>query len=409
MQGSNITIGIAFVAGILSFLSPCVLPLVPGYVSLISGVSIDRLKDGSATGARRAVIFNSLAFNVGLSMIFLALGTTAGLIGASILTNPWIRIIGGVVIIAFGLQLIGLLKISALYKDTRQFSQEKPRGMLGSFTLGIAFAAGWTPCIGPILGGIIGLAATSGGWRSGLLLSAFYSAGLAVPFLLTGLGINQFLGFYSKFRKHLHKVEVVSGVVLIVVGLLVASGYSTLLASSKLAAILPNAESWIKVKPNTPPVAAAPGNKANFEPAPDVEFQTLAGKPFRLSELRGHVVLLNFWATYCIPCREEIPALNGLQHDLEARGLKIVGATLDDSAEGVNDYQKSVRKFEYEVLIGGGDAKVQFAQAVLPTTYIIDREGRIRQKVVGARDRAGWEAAVKPLLDEAPTTAKNGD
>ncbi len=394
MQGSNITIGIAFVAGILSFLSPCVLPLVPGYVSLISGVSIDRLKEGSATGARRAVVFNSLAFNVGLSMIFLALGTTAGLIGASILTNPWIRIIGGVVIIAFGLQLIGLLKISALYKDTRQFSQEKPRGMLGSFTLGIAFAAGWTPCIGPILGGIIGLAATSGGWRSGLLLSAFYSAGLAVPFLLTGLSINQFLGFYSRFRKHLHKVEVVSGVVLIVVGLLVASGYSTLLASSKLAAILPNAESWIKVKPNTPPVAAAPANKANFD---------------RLSELRGHVVLLNFWATYCIPCREEIPALNGLQHDLEARGLKIVGATLDDSAEGVNDYQKSVRKFEYEVLIGGGDAKVRFAQAVLPTTYIIDREGRIRQKVVGARDRAGWEAAVKPLLDEGLTTAKNGD
>src|SRR5438128_3517968 len=227
MNGSNITIGIAFVAGILSFLSPCVLPLVPGYVSLISGVSIDRLKDGTATGSRRAVIFNSLAFNVGLSMIFLALGTTAGLIGASILTNPWIRIIGGLVIIAFGLQLIGLLKISALYKDTRQFSQEKPRGMLGSFTLGIAFAAGWTPCIGPILGGIIGLAATSGGWRRGLFLSCFYAAGLSVPFLLTGLGINKFLSFYSKFRKHLHKVEVVSGVMLISIGLLVATNQVT--------------------------------------------------------------------------------------------------------------------------------------------------------------------------------------
>jgi cytochrome c-type biogenesis protein len=408
MEGSNITIGIAFVAGILSFLSPCVLPLVPGYVSLISGVSIDRLKEGSATGARRAVIFNSLAFNAGLSLIFLALGTTAGLVGASILSNRWIRIGGGLIIIAFGLQLIGLLKIGALYKDTRQFSSEKPRGMLGSFTLGIAFAAGWTPCIGPILGGIIGLAATSGGWRSGLLLSAFYSAGLAVPFLLTGLGINQFLGFYSKFRKHLHKVEVVSGVILIAVGLLVASGYSTLLASGKLAAILPNAEGWIKVNPTTP-VAAVPDKNAKFEPAPDVEFQTLAGQPFHLSELRGHVVLLNFWATYCIPCREEIPALNSLQHDLEARGLKIVGASLDDSAADVNSYQKSVRKFEYEVLIGGSDARVKFAQAVLPTTYIIDREGRIRQKVVGARDRAGWEAAVKTLLDEAPPTAKNGN
>src|SRR5437870_7903555 len=275
MQISLFNVVIAFAGGLLSFLSPCVLPLVPGYISLMSGVSIDHLKSEGGSTALRAVILNSLAFNAGLSVIFLALGGTAGLLGAAIINNVWVRVIGGLIIIVFGLHLIGLLKIKYLYKDTRQFSNKKPHGMLGSFTLGIAFAAGWTPCIGPILGGIIGLAATSGGWRSGLLLSAFYSAGLAVPFLLTGLGINQFLGFYSKFRKHLHKVEVVSGVVLIVVGLLVASGYSTLLASSKLAAILPNAESWIKVRPNTPPVAAAPGNKANFEPAPDVEFQTL--------------------------------------------------------------------------------------------------------------------------------------
>src|SRR4029453_6447994 len=183
MESQSITIGIAFLAGILSFLSPCVLPLVPGYISLMSGVSIDRLKEGGDRGnARRAVIVNSLAFNAGLSVIFLTLGTTAGLVGASIINNFWVRVIGGLVIILFGLQLIGLLKIATLYKDTRFFSNEKPRGILGSGTLGMAFAAGGTPCIGPILGGIIGLAATSGGWRSGLVLSAFYSAGLAVPF-----------------------------------------------------------------------------------------------------------------------------------------------------------------------------------------------------------------------------------
>jgi cytochrome c-type biogenesis protein len=405
MQGSNITIWIAFGAGILSFLSPCVLPLVPGYISLMSGVSIDSLKEGTKAGARRAVMFNSLAFNAGLSVIFLALGTTAGWIGAAVLNNIWIRIIGGVVIIAFGLQLIGLLKIGALYKDTRQFSSEKPHGMLGSLVLGIAFAAGWTPCIGPILGGIIGLAATSGGWKSGLILSSFYSAGLAVPFLLTGLGINQFLGFYSKFRKHLHKVEVTSGVVLIAVGLLVASGQSTLLASSWVARWVPNAEAWmgVKVAPATPPV------KTNLVPVPDAEFQTLAGKAFRLSELRGHVVLLNFWATYCVPCREEIPTLNSLQHDLEAKGLKIVGATFDDSADGVNAYQKAVQKFEYEVLIGGSDAKSKFTLGPLPTTILIDRDGRIRETIIGARDRTGWEAAVKPLLEEAPATASNGN
>ena len=394
---------ISFAAGILSVLSPCVLPLVPGYISLISGVSVDQLKE-EATSSRRAVILNSLAFNAGLSVIFLILGTTAGLVGAAITNNPWVRIIGGIVIIAFGLQLIGLLKIGALYKDTRVFSSDKPRGLLGSATLGMAFAAGWTPCIGPILGGIIGLAATSGGWRSGLVLSAFYSAGLAVPFLITGLAINKFLSFYRNFRKHLHKVEVVSGVVLIFVGLLVMSGQATLLASSKFIAWIPNLENLVSLGETAKP-ATQPGPNTNFEPAPDVEFQTLAGQPFRLKELQGQVVLLNFWATYCLPCREEIPALNALQSELQAQGLKIVGASLDDSIEGVNAYQEEVAKFEYQVLVGGSDLKSKFEAGVLPTTYLIDRQGRIRQKIIGARDKAGWEAAVKPLLAETPVTA----
>jgi cytochrome c-type biogenesis protein len=406
MEGSNITIGIAFLAGILSFLSPCVLPLVPGYVSLMSGVSIDRLKEGgSASGARSAVIFNSLAFNAGLSVIFLALGATAGLVGATILNNFWVRVIGGLIIIAFGLQLIGLLKISALYKDTRFFSDDKPRGMAGSFTLGIAFAAGWTPCIGPILGGIIGLAATSGGWRSGLLLSAFYSAGLAIPFLLTGLGINQFLGFYGKFRRHLHKVEVVSGVILIVVGLLVATGFSTLLASSTLASILPNAESWLKVNPAAPTTAVAPENRGAFPLAPEVELKTLEGESFQLAELRGRVVLLNFWATWCIPCRSEIPELNNMHRDLEARGLSVVGVSTYDGADGVRNFWKDIKQ-DYQVLLGDQAVESKFAVSALPTTFILDREGRIRAKIIGERRRDSFEAAVKPLLEET-ATAKN--
>src|SRR6266478_2354754 len=291
MQISLFNILIAFAGGLLSFLSPCVLPLVPGYISLMSGVSIDHLKAEGASGSRRAVIANSLAFNAGLSVIFLALGGAAGLLGAAIINNVWVRVVGGLVIIVFGLHLIGLLKIKYLYKDTRQFSNEKPRGMLGSLTLGIAFAAGWTPCIGPILGGIIGLAATSGGWKGGLLLSAFYSAGLSVPFLVTGLGINQFLSFYSKFRRHLHKVEVVSGVVLILIGLLVMSGYATRLASSRLASLLPNLESRIKVKSDSAASSAAAPTPGLLGPAPQVELSSLDGQRLRLSSFRGRVVL----------------------------------------------------------------------------------------------------------------------
>lgn len=394
------TIGVSFLAGILSFLSPCVLPLVPGYISLISGVSVDRLKEG--VDSRSAVILNSLAFNAGLSIIFVALGTTAGLVGAAIISNPWVRIIGGLVIIAFGLQLIGLLKIGALYKDTRFFSNDKPRGMLGSMTLGFAFAAGWTPCIGPILGGIIGLAATSGGWKSGLVLSSCYSAGLAIPFLITGLGINTFLGFYSNFRKHLHKVEVVSGVILIMIGLLVMTNRVTVLASSWLASVIPNLESRLKLK--EPQNAAPTVANANAPLAPDVQFAKLDGGTLKLTDLRGRVVVLNFWATWCIPCRSEIPALSSLEKALSSSGLTVVGVSWDDTPQGIQDFQKELKQ-EYTVVLGGQDVGSQLPASPLPTTYIIDRQGHIREKFIGERSQAAFEAAVKPLLQESATAA----
>jgi len=399
---------VAFAGGLLSFLSPCVLPLVPGYISLMSGVSIDHLKGEGGVSSRRAVILNSLAFNAGLSVIFLALGGTAGLVGSAIITNRWVRIIGGLVIIVFGLHLIGLLKIKWLYKDTRQFSNEKPRGMLGSLTLGIAFAAGWTPCIGPILGGIIGLAATSGGWKGGLVLAIFYSAGLAVPFLLTGLGINRFLSFYSRFRQHLHKVEVVSGIVLILIGGLIASGYSSLLASSRLAAVLPNLESVLKV---APPKAANTAADASFPAPPDVEFQSLDGKPFHLASLHGRVVLLNFWATWCVPCRAEIPEFNVMQKELETRGFTVVGASVSpvDTADAIRSFQKDVKQ-EYTVIRGAEEIGNTFGNGPgLPVTYILDREGRIRQKFIGQTPRENFEAVIKPLLDEGQATAQKND
>ncbi|MEK6335695.1 MAG: cytochrome c biogenesis protein/redoxin [Acidobacteriota bacterium] len=409
MQVSLVNILISFAGGLLSFLSPCVLPLVPGYLSLMSGVSIDHMKGegGSRSAARRAVIINSVAFNLGLSVIFLALGATAGLVGSAIISNVWVRVIGGLVIIIFGLHLIGLLKIKYLYRDTRQFSSEKPRGVLGSLTLGIAFAAGWTPCIGPILGGIIGLAATSGGWKGGLILSAFYSAGLAVPFLVTGLGINQFLSFYTKFRRHLHKVEVVSGVILILIGALVMTNRVTLLASSRLAGLLPNLERFLKFRepPPKPPVVTS---GKDFPSAPDVQFTRLDGTALRLKEMRGRVVVLNFWATWCIPCRAEIPSLSAMQKDFDSRGLTVIGVSYDDTVDLIQQFQKDIPQ-SYQIVLGGREVGAELPASPLPTTYIIDREGRIRDKMIGERSRAVFEAAIKPLLDEAPATAQKSN
>jgi cytochrome c-type biogenesis protein len=391
---------------------------VPGYISLISGVSVDHLRGeggGARTAARRAVVLNSLAFNAGLSLIFLSLGAAAGLIGSALFTNPWVGAVAGLVIILFGLHLMGVLKVGAFYKDTRKFSEEKPRGLVGSLLLGIAFAAGWTPCIGPILGGIIGLAATSGGWQGGLVLSAFYAAGLAVPFLLTGLAINRFLGFYAKFRRHLHKVEVFSGAMLVAIGLVIMFGGTAWL--SRYAAGLPSLEALLDraVKPGgagTASARPAPAGgegaaaaEAKFPPLPDVEFQTLEGQPFRVASLRGQVVILNFWATWCGPCRAEIPEFNEMLREHGGRGLAVVGVTSHDTPEQVREFQKDIGQ-NYTVLFGASDTPDRFNNGPgLPVTYVLDREGRVREKIFGPRTRAEFEALVGPLLDEAPATA----
>lgn len=399
---SLFNVAIAFAGGLLSFLSPCVLPLVPGYISLMSGVSVDHLKEGAAN-SRRAVIANSLAFNAGLSVIFLTLGATAGYIGSAIFGNFWVRMISGLVIIVFGLHLIGLLKIKYLYKDTRQFKNDEPRGIWGSLTLGVAFAAGWTPCIGPILGGIIGLAATTGGWKGGLILSAFYSAGLAVPFLITGLGINQFLGFYTKFRRHLHKVEVVSGIVLILIGALILSNRVTILNSARLAAWLPDWEARLKLRDTGPAKSDVQARQA-----PDVQFTKLDGSSVRISDLRGRVVVLNFWATWCVPCRAEMPEFNQLQKELDQQGLSIVGASVSplDTPEVIRSFQQDVKQ-DYLIVRGPEEIGAQFQNGPgLPVTHILDREGRIRNTFFGPQPRAVFESAIKPLLDETAKTAR---
>jgi cytochrome c-type biogenesis protein len=221
----------AFVAGLISFLSPCVLPLVPGYVSLISGASLDNTTTAPEQRLLGRVMMNSLMFILGFSLVFIALGAAATSIGQ--LTHEYYRYltrIAGVVIIIFGLHLTGIWKIKAFYADKRMHSVKGSSSAWGSFLVGFAFAFGWTPCIGPILATILAFAASEDSVVKGVLLLAVYSAGLAVPFLLTSLGIDRFLSFYSRFRRHLHTVEVVSGILLIAVGALVLTRHLTILS-----------------------------------------------------------------------------------------------------------------------------------------------------------------------------------
>lgn len=227
----QLSIPIAFLAGVVSFLSPCVLPLVPGYVSMLSGATIEELKADAGSALTGKILGNSVAFVVGFSTVFTVLGASATTVGRFLLAQRnAFNIVAGIIIIIFGLHLTGLVKIPFLYRDKRIDAGAPRRGLGGSFVLGFAFAFGWTPCIGPILTGILAVAATRDTVLQGVFLLAVYSAGLAIPFLLTGLGLTQFLRFYARFRKHLQVVEVASGVLLIALGVLMAFNRLTMLS-----------------------------------------------------------------------------------------------------------------------------------------------------------------------------------
>lgn len=219
----GLSIPLAFVAGVVSFLSPCVLPLVPGYISMLSGASIEELKAGAGAALVARVFRNSIAFVLGFSVVFITLGASATTAGRFLVAQRVVfNLVAGMVVIIFGLHLTGLVKLPFLYRAASVNMGAPRRGLVGAFVLGFAFAFGWTPCIGPILAGILALAATRDTVFQGMFLLAVYSAGLAIPFVLTGLGLSQFLRFYGGFRKHLQVVEVLSGVLLIAIGILMA-------------------------------------------------------------------------------------------------------------------------------------------------------------------------------------------
>jgi cytochrome c-type biogenesis protein len=217
---------VAFLAGLLSFLSPCVLPLVPSYVGFITGMTLPEV-----TGRRRAALTHALLFVGGFSLVFVLLGASATALGRALnYYQVWLQRVGGVLIILFGLLCLGVFKVGLLTQERRVHLERKPVGYLGSALVGMAFAAGWTPCIGPVLGGILGLAATSNDVARGMQLLAAYSAGLALPFLIAAVAVESFLDWFQRFRRFLPWVMRVSGVMLIVVGVLLVTGEFTRLA-----------------------------------------------------------------------------------------------------------------------------------------------------------------------------------
>ena len=225
-QAANITYWIAFTAGILSFVSPCVLPLIPSYLTYITGLSFKQLDEEHPTAkVRMTVLLHSICFIIGFSVVFVLLGAIAGIASSKFQSHlreglEWVEKIGGLLIFLFGVHMTGLFHFGVLLGEKRVQLHEKPSGYFGTFIVGLAFAAGWTPCIGPILASILMIAATSGHVGEGVALLSVYSLGLGVPFLISGLLFHQFLAAFNKFRKYIRLVEIGTGVMLMAVGIM---------------------------------------------------------------------------------------------------------------------------------------------------------------------------------------------
>jgi cytochrome c-type biogenesis protein len=228
----SISLLAAFGAGFLSFISPCVLPVVPGYLSFVSGASMEELSGGGATTGRRwAIMADILAFVLGFSVVFIILGASATALGAFFLSKMSILSkIAGVLVIVLGLHMLGVFRFTALYKEKRFQARTKRVGVLGSFLIGVAFAFGWSPCIGPILGGILAYASTEETVTEGMMLLASYSLGLGIPFIVAGLSLDAFFRWTGRFKRHFRAIEVVSGVLLLTVGVLILTNQLSVLS-----------------------------------------------------------------------------------------------------------------------------------------------------------------------------------
>jgi cytochrome c-type biogenesis protein len=509
---TELSLPFVFLAGLVSFLSPCVLPLVPGYISMLSGIGVEQLRKGDVPSSR--LFGSSIAFVVGFSAVFISFGASASVIGGFLDKHrAALTPIAGALILLFGLHLLGLLikltyragailgaafvalgivslarhaplflELGAIHffslsiigffgpalarwlnRDVHLRSAAAQPGPWSGFLLGFAFAFGWTPCIGPILTAVLTLAAASGTVARGVLLLAVYSAGLAVPFLLTTLLLSRFLRFYQGFRKYLHAVEIFSGALLLFVGALVFVNKLTWLTGKlgfldKLAhslehalttgiggpiflsllglvaviyiglAILRNSKR-LASRPQSLPVqklalvlvgvvaiivgtvyldratrvsgknrpAETVGTLAVDAPAPDLKLKDLDGKDVSLADYKGKIVLVNFWATWCAPCREEIPWLIEMQKAYAGKGFTILGIAMDEEGKSVVAPYVQTEKFDvngtptlmsYPILLGNDSAADKFGGLLgYPTSVLISREGKQIKRVTGIIDK----------------------
>lgn len=381
----------ALTAGLLSFFSPCVLPLIPVYIGMLAGDATTE-QDGNHRLRRFA---NTVAFVLGISFVFVALGVGAGLLG-SLISNSWLTIVLGLLVLVFGLHMSGVIQIPLLQRTfKREVSSPRKGSPLSAFLLGLAFSFGWTPCVGPILGSILALAAEQGSAGSSALLLLVYSLGMCVPFLVLSLAGDLLIGRVRKLNRHLEAVQRIGGVLIAIMGLW--------MVCTQVSALVTAANSG-PTEVNLQDVHAGDADTSNVSSAwKNVVLTDLNGEKHRLSEFKGEPVYFEFWGSWCSSCVQDLGQLTEVWKEHEEKGdVRVVSVVVPGffGERSVDDFVAWAQENNVELPVymdTKSSLSTYLGVAAFPTSVFIDSSGNIERIRIGAIDRDELESLLSEL------------
>jgi len=395
----HINLFLVFSEGVLSLFSPCILPIIPIYLSILSSSSVDNLKAGKVKFINSSLFKNTILFVLGISTTFFILGSSVNALNYFIKDNKnIIALIGGIVIIFMGIFYMGLINVPFLQREKKIHVDTKEMKPVTAYILGFAFSFAWTPCVGPMLSSVLIMASTSGEALAGNMIILVYTLGFILPFVIIAIFYNKLFKFIDKLKRHMKAIQKIGGVLLIISGLIM------IISNVNVSVNLKNKTSQQPVKQEqSKKTEESKKNSQNSSKikAPDFTLIDQYGKIHKLSNYKGKVVFLNFWATWCPPCRGELPHIEEIykQYKSNSNDVIILSVTApnlgrEGSKQDIIDFM-SKSDYTFPVMFDNkGDIMNEYSIEAFPTTFIIDKDGNVKEYVPGAMEKSTMESLI---------------